>query len=261
MPAEQQSAGGTPLERAARWIGDYRLQPRATEQGVVTSVGDGIAWISGLPSAAIDEILLFQDGSRGVAFHLGENSVGAIMLQQTQQLAAGCKVHLSKRQMSIATGDELLGRVINPLGEILDGGEEPLSIQHYPLDTRSPSIVERDFVHDPLYMGNKIIDTLIPVGRGQRQLIIGDDGLGRSSLAMDAIINQRGRDVYCVYVMIGQRRSSVVATLNALREYGAIGLHHGGGQPRPVRCPGFRILRPLPAVPSPRRGCTAARTC
>ena len=210
------------LGQLEQWIEHYELRLRATEQGVVSSVGDGIAWISGLPSAAIDEILLFQDGSRGVVYHLGESSVGAIMLQQTQQLAAGCKVHLSKRQMSIATGDTLLGRVINPLGEVLDGGEAPRDTQHRPLDTRSPGIVERDFVHDPLYMGSKIIDTLIPVGRGQRQLIIGDDGLGRSSLAMDAIINQRGRDVYCVYVMIGQRRSSVVSTLNALKHFGAI---------------------------------------
>ena len=223
MPAEPQSASRAPLEQVSRWIGKYSLQLRVTEQGVVSSVGDGIAWISGLPSAAIDEILLFEDGSRGVVFHLGENSVGAIMLQQTQHLAAGCRVLLGKQQMSIAAGDELLGRVINPLGEILDGGEELPGNQYYPLDTRSPSIIERDFVRDPLYLGSKIIDTLIPVGRGQRQLIIGDDGLGRSSLAMDAIINQRGRDVYCVYVMIGQRRSSVVTTLDALRQYGAIG--------------------------------------
>ncbi len=217
-----ETLGGSTLEHQAQWLRDYRFGLRVSEQGNVVSVGDGIAWISGLPSAAIEEILHFGDGSRAVVFHLTEDLLGAILLTQTAELTAGTTVHLTGRQLSIPVGDALLGRVIDPLGSPLDGGEMPECVSRWNLEMLSPPVTARDFVHDPLYTGIKIIDTLIPIGKGQRQLIVGDEGLGRSSIALDAVINQRGKDVYCIYVLIGQKRSAAINTLDILRRYNAL---------------------------------------
>ncbi|HHJ37962.1 MAG TPA: F0F1 ATP synthase subunit alpha [Methylothermaceae bacterium] len=200
----------------------YSLQPRLVEQGTVLSVGDGIAWIAGLPSAAMDDLLAFDDGSEGMVFALDQTRVGAILLRETDQLTAGTVVHRAGRILSIPVGDALLGRVVDPLGNPLDGLEPPVCAVQQPLDAPSPPIIERDFVQTPLYTGAKIIDTMIPIGRGQRQLIIGDEGTGRSSLALDTVIHQRGQHVNCIYVLIGQKRSSVVATLETLRKFGAM---------------------------------------
>lgn len=213
----------SPLQRQAQWLGDYRFSLRLSERGTLLSLGDGIAWIEGLPSAAMDEILQFDDGSRGVVFHLAEDRVGAIMLKQTEKLVAGTSVRLTGAPLAIPTGDELLGRVINPLGEPLDAAQAPHCTGRQWLDVLAPPIVQRDFVHQPLYTGVKIIDTMTPIGKGQRQLIIGDEALGRSSLAIDAVINQRGKDVLCVYVAIGQKRSAVVGLLDILHRHGAMG--------------------------------------
>ena len=200
----------------------YRFGPRLTEQGRVTSIGDGIAWISGLPSAAMDEVLELEDGSRALVFHLEQKLLGAILLRQTSALGAGTLVYRSGGRLGIGVGDALLGRVIDPLGVPLDGIAAPECSARRDLDALSPPILARDFVNSPLYTGNKIIDTVIPIGKGQRQLIIGDNGVGKSSLALDAVINQGGKNVYCVYVMIGQKRSSVVNAIEVLRESGAI---------------------------------------
>jgi F-type H+-transporting ATPase subunit alpha len=210
------------LAGQAVWLRDYRFSLRVSEQGTVASVGDGIAWIEGLPSAAMDEILALEDGSRAMVFQLEEHIVGAILLEQTSRLTAGTIAHLSGRRMDIPTGDALIGRVIDPLGNPLDGFDKPECSSTRPLDILSPPITARDFVHQPLYTGSKIVDTLIPIGKGQRQLIIGDNGLGKSSLAIDAVINQQDQGVRCVYVMVGQKRSSVVDTIETLRQYGAL---------------------------------------
>ncbi|MFC6671934.1 F0F1 ATP synthase subunit alpha [Marinobacterium aestuariivivens] len=210
------------LTRQQDWLEHYRPQVRITEQGRLVSVGDGIAWVSGLPTAAIDDVLLFADGSRGLVFDLNQELIGAILLQATDALTAGTRVHLSPTPLSIPVGDALLGRVIDPLGNPLDGEGFPDSSRWQRLEHRSPAIVERDFVHRPLYTGIKVIDTLIPVGHGQRQLLIGDEGLGRSALALDTVINQRGQQTLCVYVLIGQKRSTVVDTINLLRDHGAL---------------------------------------
>jgi len=193
-----------------------------SERGSVVSVGDGIAWISGLPSAAMDDILSFEDGSRAMVFDLTETLIGAVLLHETKALGAGARVELTGRTLSIAAGDSLLGRVIDPLGTPLDDRIRPTHTRWQPLEVASPPIVARDFVHEPLYTGIKIVDTLIPIGKGQRQLLIGDEGLGRSSIALDTVINQRSKDVYCVYVLIGQKRSTVVSTIELLHEYGAL---------------------------------------
>jgi F-type H+-transporting ATPase subunit alpha len=232
------------LAGQAAWLRDYRFGLRVDEQGIVVAVGDGIAWIDGLPSAAMDEILNLEDGSRAMVFQLETNVVGAILLEQTGRLTAGTIAHLSGRRMGVPTGDALIGRVIDPLGNPLDGLDRPECSATGPLDILSPPITARDFVHKPLYTGSKIVDTLIPIGKGQRQLIIGDNGLGKSSLAIDAVVNQRRRGVRCVYVMVGQKRSSVVDTIEILRQYGALG-HTTLVVAEATSLPGLKFLAPF----------------
>ncbi len=211
-----------PLAAQAIRLRDYTFRLRLSEQGRVVSVGDGIAWISGLPSASMDEIILLGDGSEALVFHLASDEVGTILLRQTDRLSAGVVAHLSGRRLDIGVGDDLIGRVIDPLGNPLDGRSAPQPAARRNLDVASPPIVVRDFVSRPLQTGNKIVDTLIPIGKGQRQLLIGDNGTGKSALAIDAVINQKGKNVLCVYVLIGQKRSAVVGTLETLRRAGAL---------------------------------------
>jgi len=210
------------LDQQAAWLEDYRFQVRVRERGKVVSVGDGIAWIAGLPSAAMDDVLSFEDGSRAMVFDLTEDLIGAVLLHDSEALTAGTTVHLTGKPLGVSAGDGLLGRVIDPLGTPLDGAPPPTQASWQRLESTSPPIVARDFVHRPLYTGIKIIDTLIPIGKGQRQLIIGDEGLGRSSIAVDAVLNQRGQNVYCVYVLVGQKRSTTVNTIDTLRRLGAL---------------------------------------
>ncbi len=210
------------VSRQSDWLKTYRPSMRIIKRGKVISIGDGITWISGLPMAAIDDILAFDDGSRAMVFDLTENRVGAVLLHQTEQLTAGTTACLTGKLLSVPVSDSLLGRVIDPQGIPLDGQPLPINLPWQRLEAKSPVIMARDFVHQPIYTGIKIIDTLIPIGKGQRQLIIGDEGLGRSSIALDTIINQQGKDVYCVYVLIGQKRSKVVNVINTLREYNAL---------------------------------------
>lgn len=210
------------VDAQANWLKAYRPSIRIKEQGKVVSIGDGITWISGLPTAAIDDILIFEDGSRALVFDLTENQVGAVLLTQTDRLTAGITVHPTGELLSLPVGDHLLGRVIDPQGIPLDEQSLPPHMPRQRLEAKSPLIMARDFVHKPLYTGIKIIDTLIPIGKGQRQLLIGDGGLGRSSIALDTVINQQGKDVRCVYVLIGQKRSKVVNIINTLREYNAL---------------------------------------
>jgi F-type H+-transporting ATPase subunit alpha len=212
----------TPLARQTAWLSSYRLGLRLSELGTVVSVGDGIVWVDGLPSACMDEIVRLEDGSQALVFHLAHNRVGAILLCQTTRITAGAKAFLTGKALRIGVGDALLGRVIDPLGAMLDSGEALSYSAYRLLDVRSPPIIARDFVAQPLYTGNKIVDTMLPVGKGQRQLIIGDNGAGKSALAVDAVINQRGKNVYCVYVLIGQKRSAVVNTIETLRRAGAM---------------------------------------
>lgn len=212
----------SPLAAQAQWLAQYRYALRLSELGTVVSVGDGIAWINGLPSARMDEIVQLEDGSSALVFHLARNRMGAILLRQTERLTAGTLAYLTGRRLSIGVGDDLVGRVIDPLGAPLDEGGPLEPHARRLLDVRSPPIIARDFVEQPMYTGNKIVDTLIPIGKGQRQLIIGDNGTGKSTLAIDAVINQHGKNVYCVYVLIGQKRSSVVNVIETLRQAGAL---------------------------------------
>ena len=204
------------------WLDHYQLQVQLSELGSVISIGDGIAWIRGLPSATLDEVMLFEDGSRGVVFEMTEDLIGAVLLHETPALTAGTNVYRSRHTIDIPVGDALLGRVIDPLGLPLDGDTAPATKYRQALESLSPPIVARDVVDQPLYTGNKMIDTLIPIGKGQRQLIVGDEGLGRSSLALDTVINQKNKNVICIYVLIGQKRSTVVGTIELLRKHDAM---------------------------------------
>ncbi|HIA7952696.1 F0F1 ATP synthase subunit alpha [Legionella pneumophila] len=211
------------LEKQRQRLENFQFQIKISEQGQVVSVGDGIIWIKGLPSAAIDEILISEDECCiAMVFHLTEDLVGAVMLVQTKKLKAGTSIFPLKQALSIPIGDKLLGRVIDPLGNPLDGGEIPPYEEQGLLDRLSPPILHRDFVNQPLYTGNKIIDNLIPIGKGQRELIIGDNGLGKSALAIDMVMNQKDKKVYCVYVLIGQKRSTVSSTIQLLKEANAL---------------------------------------
>lgn len=204
------------------WLADYRPQLRISEVGKLVAIGDGIARIEGLPSAAMDEILRFEDGSEALVFDLGSKRIGAILLNQHHGLAAGSSAQLTGRRLDIGVGDGFLGRVVDPLGRPLDGGLPIEFSRRRALEVASPPITARDFVERPLLSGNKMVDTMIPIGKGQRQLIIGDAGTGKSSLALDTIVAQKGRNVLCVYVLISQKRSAVVATIETLRQAGVL---------------------------------------
>jgi F-type H+-transporting ATPase subunit alpha len=218
MSTHDNSSAGSLLAEQKNWLLRYQFEPRIVERGKVVSVGDGIVWIEGLPSASIDEVLQLEDGSRAMVFHLTEDLIGAILLEQTEALTAGTVAHHSGMRLSIPCGDPLLGRVVDPLGNPLDGEAKPRCEAWEDLDVASPPIVARDFVNRPLLTGNKIIDTLIPIGKGQRQLLIGDNGLGKSSLAVDIVVNQRDKDVLCIYILVGQKRSSVLNTIQMLKD-------------------------------------------
>ena len=204
------------------WLVGYRPQLRISEVGKLVAIGDGIARIEGLPSAAMDEILRFEDGSEALVFDLGKQRIGAILLNQREGLAAGASAHLTGRRLDIGVGDGFLGRVVDPLGHPLDGGLPVKFSRRRALEVASPPITARDFVERPLLSGNKMVDTMIPIGKGQRQLIIGDAGTGKSSLALDTLVAQKGRNVLCVYVLISQKRSAVVATIETLRQAGVL---------------------------------------
>jgi F-type H+/Na+-transporting ATPase subunit alpha len=200
-------------------VTSYRFGLRVREQGETVSFADGVAWVRGLPSAAIDQLLTFDDpgATRALVFHLREELLGAIVLDAGTKIGAGTRVFPAARSLAIPVGDALLGRVVDPLCRPLDGGDSPKCESFSNIDILSPSIAQRDFVHDPMLWGINVIDTLLPIGRGQRQLIIGDHGTGKSALAIDCVVNQRPGDVYCVYVLIGQKRSDVVGVIDTLR--------------------------------------------
>lgn len=211
-----------PLHRQAQWLEDYSPQLRLIERGTLVSIGDGIARLTGLPSAAISDIVAFEDGSEAMVFDLSPDRVGAVLLKQFDTLTAGMAARVVNGGFRVPVGDELLGRVVDPLGVPLIA-ETPLSAD----ETRSaensaPPITERDFIHEPIYSGIKVVDTMIPIGKGQRQLIVGDEGTGRSSLAIDMTINQRGKGVNCVYVLIGQKRSTVMNTIELFQKHDAM---------------------------------------
>ncbi|HVA75632.1 MAG TPA: F0F1 ATP synthase subunit alpha [Acidimicrobiales bacterium] len=195
----------------------------STEQvGRVLEVYDGIARISGLPNAAVNELLEFEGGQLGLALNLDEDSIGAVVLGEVDELQEGQTVRATGRILSVPVGDALLGRVVNPLGEPLDGQGPIVTDLNRRLEVQAPGIIDRQPVKEPLQTGIKAIDAMTPIGRGQRELIIGDRKTGKTTVAIDTIINQRGLGVKCIYVAVGQKGSTVAQTVNTLRERGAM---------------------------------------
>lgn len=195
---------------------------KPVEQGSVISFGDGIAIISGLPNAQLGEIVEFAGGSRGLILNLNTDSIGAIVLGDAKNVRVGTTVQTTGLLLSVPVSDELLGRVINPLGVPEDGKPAPKVAKYMPMEKVAPGVIAREGVSQPLQTGIKTIDSMIPVGRGQRELIIGDRSTGKSAIALTTIINQKKENVICVYVAIGQKRSFIAQTINTLQKFGAM---------------------------------------
>jgi len=196
------------------------LDPR--EVGTVTNVSTGIAKVSGLPGAGFEELVTFPGGGSGIAFNLDADEIGVVLLGDYSRLQAGDEVERTGRVMDVAVGDGLLGRVIDPLGRPLDGGGPVSTDKRLPVERPAAPIMDRAPVTVPLQTGLKVIDALIPIGRGQRELILGDRQTGKTTIALDTILNQRGQDVLCVYCAIGQRASAVAKAVDVLRKKGAL---------------------------------------
>lgn len=228
-PSPDAAAGGVfgaALERgfAALSAGRDGHAPRLApvETGTVLGVSGGIARVGGLDGAGFEELLLFPGGVTGIAFNIDPGEIGVVLLGDAAALRAGDRVARSGRVMDVAVGDALLGRVVDPLGRPLDGLAAPRCAQRLPLERPAAAIMARAAVDRPLQTGLKVVDALIPVGRGQRELILGDRQTGKSAIAIDTILNQRGQGVLCVYCAIGQRAASVAQVVSTLREHGAL---------------------------------------
>lgn len=208
------------LAAARRGLDTFSSAPVIAETGAVARVGDGVVTINGLYSARLDELLTFDTGERAVVVSLDRRSVRAVMLDAQEGIVSGAIVHGTKAVVKVPVGRGLLGRIVDPLGRPLDGGPAIAAEREAPIQRPAPKIVERDFVVEPLLTGVLAIDALIPIGRGQRQLIIGDRSTGKTSLAVDAILSQRHSDVVCVYVAVGQKMSSILRVIETVRRLG-----------------------------------------
>ena len=200
----------------------FSPQMKSYEVGIITNIATGIAKVSGLPSAGFEEMLIFAGNVRGLVFNVDIDELGVVLLGDYAHLQAGDEVRRSGHVMDIAVGNELLGRVINPLGQVLDDGLPIQATQHLPIERTATAIMDRAAVTVPLQTGLIVIDALIPIGRGQRELILGDRQTGKTAIAIDTILNQHDKNVLCVYCAIGQRASSVAKAVATLREQGAM---------------------------------------
>ena len=199
-------------------IAKYSSKAIFEEQGKVISVGDGIAYVSGLANIMLNELVLFENGSYGMALNLESDFVGVIMLGEYENISEDSIVKRTKTVVSVPVGDELVGRIVNPLGIPIDGKGKINATKIMPIEKIAPGVMTRQSVNQPLETGILSIDSMFPIGKGQRELIIGDRQTGKTTIAIDTIINQKGKDIYCVYVAIGQKNSSIaqlVKTLNA----------------------------------------------
>ncbi len=203
-------------------IRHYQSRLEMEETGTVIVVGDGIAKVYGLRNCKANELLRFEDGSFGMAQNLEEETVSVAILSDKQSIREGTTVYRTGRALSVPVGEALLGRVVNALGEPIDGKGPADTKETRPIENEAPGIIERKGVSVPLQTGIKAIDGMIPIGRGQRELIIGDRQTGKTQIAVDTIINQRGKGVYCIYVAIGQKSTSVVQLANELDRAGAM---------------------------------------
>jgi len=203
-------------------IEHYEKAVNVSETGSVISVGDGIARVYGLDNVMAGEMVEFPHGLTGIALNLEEDQVGTVLLGEYQEIKEGDEVRRTGRIMSVPVGEALVGRVVNALGQPIDGKGPIATSEARPIEAIAPGVVDRRSVKEPLQTGIKAIDSMIPIGRGQRELIIGDRQTGKTAVALDTIINQRGGDVVCIYVAIGQKRSTVAQVVRTLEDYGAM---------------------------------------
>ena len=203
-------------------IEQYTGEIDTEETGTVLQVGDGIARVHGLENCVALEMLELPHGVMGLALNLEEDNVGVVLLGEDTLIKEGDPVKRTGKVIQVPVGEALLGRVVDPLGNPIDD-RGPLETEHFrPVEFKAPGVVQRKGVHEPLQTGIKAIDALIPIGRGQRELIIGDRGTGKTTIALDTIINQKGKDVICVYVAIGQKASTIASLVQRLRDAGAM---------------------------------------
>ncbi|MGM0217605.1 F0F1 ATP synthase subunit alpha [Enterococcus sp. AZ126] len=219
-------------------IKNYQQELEVEEIGTVTYVGDGIARAHGLENAMSGELLEFSNGSYGMAQNLEINDVGIIILGDFETIREGDKVKRTGKIMEVPVGEAMIGRVVNPLGQPIDGLGEIKTDKTRPVEAAAPGVMQRKSVDQPMQTGLKAIDALVPIGRGQRELVIGDRKTGKTSIAIDTIINQKGQDVICIYVAIGQKESTVRNQVETLRAYGALDytiiVNAGASQPAPL---------------------------
>ncbi|WP_206604709.1 alternate F1F0 ATPase, F1 subunit alpha [Kineobactrum sediminis] len=203
-------------------IDSSHLEMHPVETGTVLYVGGGIARIAGLPNITSDELVEFPGGVLGVAINLEPDEIGVMLLGDSDELSAGTRVTATGREADTPVGEALLGRVIDATGRVLDGGKVLQSVERRPIEQAAPAIIDRSPVTEPLMTGIKAIDALIPIGRGQRELVVGDRQTGKTSVVVDTIINQRTTDVICIYCAIGQRGTAVARVIETLREHDAL---------------------------------------
>src|SRR5262249_7892712 len=195
-------------------LANFKPDMSVSQVGRILEVGDGIARVSGLPDAAVNELLEFEDGTLGLALNLDEESIGAVVLGEVSEIEEGQTVKATGRILSVPVGDGLLGRVVNALGDPLDGRGPLNNVESRRMEIQAPGITGRKPVHEPLQTGIKAIDSMTPIGRGQRELIIGDRKTGKTTVCVDTILNQKGQGVKCIYVAIGQKGSTVANTVS-----------------------------------------------
>ena len=207
-------------ERARASADAARLDPELREIGTVERIGDGVAQVLGLPRVRADELLRFAGGALGMAVTLEPTRIGAVLLSPSDGIDAGSSVERTGEVVRVPVGEGLLGRVVDPLGRPLDGGPPPDCSETEPVEKPAPAIIDRDLVNRPLATGITVIDAMLPIGRGQRELIIGDRKTGKTAIATDSIINQKDTDVICVYAAIGQKTSTVARVVDTIARFG-----------------------------------------
>src|SRR6516162_4227723 len=209
------------LKSARKRVETATLSPSVEQVGRVERVADGIALVSGLPGIRLDELVRFEGGQAGFALTLDRDAVGCVLLDDAEGIEAGARVRGTGEVVRVPVGPGLLGRIVDPLGRPLDGAGSVTAERSDPIERAAPAIIDRDFVSEPVQTGLLVLDSMFALGRGQRELIIGDRAIGKTAIAIDCIINQKRSDIICVYVAVGQKSSTVKHIIDAIQTHGA----------------------------------------
>ena len=207
-------------DRQRDHLDELSFEPRVDHVGRVHDVGDGVAVVEGLPETRLNEILVFEEGTLGVSVDLRRRQIGCILLDPGDEISAGSEVRGTGDVVTVPVGDELMGRTIDAVGRPLDDGPELEDLERWPVERTAPEVLDRELITRPLETGLLVVDSMIPIGRGQRELIIGDRKTGKTAIAVDTIINQRDNDVRCVYAFVGQKASTIRSVVDAIHEHG-----------------------------------------